>query len=365
MPALRLAALAAAALLLLAALAHAQPDGPDVPMANAEAPRGQKRKAADGAMNPDPGANKHGKLPAPHDDDFGAEPVNANCDACANAYVVNNVPAGAFLETRASATAKLSANALAVINAFRALANGAAIGAMPNIHHLRVLLKTAAVSGASAATFTAAAGHAYGAAGGAGALPAPAATPAFPGGGAAALAIANFPQFPAAAAAAVGAPVAAVTLDGWTYQMDRFGRVAQASGVVTQATIANGEPANANSRDFVNLIANVAAAPAGHPNNAGHTRANSLGGSKDIINFVPQQPHNNQQIQCRLEMLTQALARDSHAQIGVIVDYAYPVAAGPTFYRPTAVRYRLALAAAPAVAGWAVGALNVDVTFPN
>lgn len=155
---------------------------------------------------------------------------------------------------------------------------------------------------------------------------------------------------------------------GWDYDVDVDGRVVHAyMDGMTSADIAGGCASNDDLRAYVTHLS----APLGlGPYDAGHIRANCLGGDNEILNFIPQHPVTNQGIQCSIETATQRLLIDGGCTLNVHIGYNYPALnAGPVtldYYVPTGVHYQVTVAAAGCNAGWPA-AHNVvfDVAYPN
>lgn len=193
-------------------------------------------------------------------------------------------------------------------------------------------------------------------------------------------------------AAAAGAPGAAaaglrpIVMKGWTYHIDVDGRVRSATSqaAMTSADCANGDATNDNTRAYANAFGAMAHNGALNANgfDAGHIRAASLGGERDVLNFVPQMPHNNQEIQCGIERIAKFMMRRSGCRLQLTITYAYAHAAGAALplnaahFRPSTIRYQirrnaaatagthcnLLMSGGAAVAG---GGVYLDLTFPN
>lgn len=163
----------------------------------------------------------------------------------------------------------------------------------------------------------------------------------------------------------VGGAANTLTYAGWTYQLDRHGRVTQAGkDGMTEADAANGSPSSGDLRDFVHHIGNAG-------DDAGHIRANCLGGDSELLNFVPQNAENNRGIQCAIETATKELLVRGRCTLNINIAYDYPPSRDDavnrnTYYRPTKVTYTVTVGVPGCAQGWPAAHTQViNISFNN
>lgn len=150
--------------------------------------------------------------------------------------------------------------------------------------------------------------------------------------------------------------------------MDRDGRVVHAfQEGVTSDHIEGGAASTDDLRVTMNHFP-----PGG---DAGHIRANCLGGDNELINFIPQIAANNQGIQCTLEMAVSKMLKDGRCRVHIHLHFRYNAAANPGapvelgHYRPNSIRYQVTRGGQCAAAGWTIVPANgdtvFDITYPN
>lgn len=164
---------------------------------------------------------------------------------------------------------------------------------------------------------------------------------------------------------------------GWTYEADADGRVVHAfMERMTSGSIRGGAP---GGNDDLRATLNRFTPGGAPPDDAGHIRANCLGGDHELLNFIPQMQQNNQQIQRSIEVTARNLLVDGQCMLDIHLRYNYANPANPhaqvdmTHYRPNAVRYKITIPGnigrPPCfTAGWDIGAPGstvLDVVYPN